>query len=606
MLAICAGISGTNKMVKLGYLKDYAFREHNINIKLFDLGEMIEKEATKLFNPSRIDMSKRRIDKKILDLSQGTRTQLTATVWEKIKSNIEENNIISIHSCFRWNHYIMPILLVDQIKELKPDTLFTMVRDPNDIKKVIERDPKWKDKLSIEEIYIWQNEEITAMNLLSSLLFIPHEIFSIEIPNETLLNYLLTHKKIKHSFKPFENGYKTIYISTIPGTLSNKYIKSFCKWAKIKMSNEIDFLNLNDKIIEKAKEENKDINEYNLWENNIEKIYKWRQKAFEEILFERRGLGDCIVLSQTVNRLDKGKFNLTFDPCLEAGSLYQLNPDVYISLIDNVSSQKIRFITKSLWKSETLNLRDILIWRDEDIFYLDLISNYFNKPFFLLPVAEPFETLYRIAFENKSIKIYLSYPITEILGSNNAEKYFLEKSQLRDELRKNKNYVLFDPLDIKEGIIRNIVDPKTVFPFTLEEHFLDLIPNNLGVDIFKFNPLIVIKDSENMFKIQDTEVLISRDEIEEAKAYISDQIVARDYRLINQSDWVIVYYPVTDVSSGVLSEVIYGYCHGKDVFTWWRPRISPFLESYITDKQPSKTKENLFEILRKYEKEILN
>jgi len=244
MLAICAGISGTNKKEKLTYIQDYAFREHSININLFDLGDMVEEEAIKLFNPSRISMSKRRIDKKILDLSQGTRTQLTATVWEKIKSNISDNNIISIHSCFRWNKSIMPILLVDHIKQLNPDVCFTITREANEIQKVLERDSKWRGKLSVEEILIWQNEEILAMNLLSSFLFIPHEIFSINTPDEKITSYLFSNKINKHPFKPFKNGYKTIYISSTPGTLSKEYLEAFCEWAKTIMSKEISLLDM--------------------------------------------------------------------------------------------------------------------------------------------------------------------------------------------------------------------------------------------------------------------------------------------------------------------------------------------------------------------------
>ncbi|MEM0093754.1 MAG: hypothetical protein QW753_05215, partial [Thermofilum sp.] len=64
---------------------------------------------------------------------------------------------------------------------------------------------------------------------------------------------------------------------------------------------------------------------------------------------------------------------------------------------------------------------------------------------------------------------------------------------------------------------------------------------------------------------------------------IRDQIVARDYQLINQSDMLVVFYPVRVLSPGVLSEIKYGYTHNKDVFAIFpHEGASPFFEYYTT------------------------
>ena len=66
--------------------------------------------------------------------------------------------------------------------------------------------------------------------------------------------------------------------------------------------------------------------------------------------------------------------------------------------------------------------------------------------------------------------------------------------------------------------------------------------------------------------------------------YMADQTVARDYKLIKQSDFVVVYYPTTVLSAGVISEMIYAVANGKQVFAVWLPPTepSPFFSYYCT------------------------
>jgi hypothetical protein len=67
----------------------------------------------------------------------------------------------------------------------------------------------------------------------------------------------------------------------------------------------------------------------------------------------------------------------------------------------------------------------------------------------------------------------------------------------------------------------------------------------------------------------------------------------RDYKLIDQSDMVVVLYPRTELdirnrttgeivpeeriilSAGVLCEMVYGSAHEKDVFAIWEPLADP-------------------------------
>jgi hypothetical protein len=77
--------------------------------------------------------------------------------------------------------------------------------------------------------------------------------------------------------------------------------------------------------------------------------------------------------------------------------------------------------------------------------------------------------------------------------------------------------------------------------------------------------------------------------------------VVRDLRLIDQSDVNVVFYPTSQMSFGVLSEVIHAHTTGKKVYVIYPfPTISPFLEFYATrvwtppaDRPPPRTPEEI-------------
>jgi hypothetical protein len=62
--------------------------------------------------------------------------------------------------------------------------------------------------------------------------------------------------------------------------------------------------------------------------------------------------------------------------------------------------------------------------------------------------------------------------------------------------------------------------------------------------------------------------------------------VVRDLRLIDQSDMNVVFYPTSQMSFGVLSEMIHAHTTGKKVYILYPHRsISPFLEFYASGVQ---------------------
>ena len=253
--------------------------------------------------------------------------------------------------------------------------------------------------------------------------------------------------------------------------------------------------------------------------------------------------------------------------------LNQLKPDVYVTIIDNVHHIKARLESRPHWAGR-LTLKDILIWRDEEIFITKMLAKYQDKPFYIIARREDPKVLYDIIYNIEKrkrqgkkplLKAYLSYPITFMKGN----KEWMKKKDNFKKMLREAGVVIFDPMSLEE---MELID-------------LAMKAKNNGEEFIEVS-------------VDNCKALIPVQQVYDAKDDIIDQTVARDYNLIDQSDVVIVFYYTTMMSPGVLSELNYGFTHNKEVYAVFPYETSPFFQYYTTKifKQP----EELVEYLKKY------
>jgi len=294
-----------------------------------------------------------------------------------------------------------------------------------------------------------------------------------------------------------------------------------------------------------------------------------RAVTFEDVLRELETVGDEVVAISTHVSF-RWKKHL-----LQAFNFYYVNridPDLYVNVVDNAHSIYARLSADRAWKGR-LTIKDILVWRDEEFFITKMLADYRRKPCYLFPRREDPEMLRRILFDvekaareggSRLKKAYLSYPITHVKGD---EEFLSQKEEIKRKL-KDSGLVVFDPISIEDSILIDMA----------------LKAKSEGKEVVEF--------SENGIEVRIGvhDLLVSIEDIR-------DQIVARDYQLINQSDMIIVFYPVRVLSPGVLSEIKYGYTHNKDVFAIFpHEGVSPFFEYYTT--RVFKDVDELIEYLR--------
>ncbi len=232
----------------------------------------------------------------------------------------------------------------------------------------------------------------------------------------------------------------------------------------------------------------------------------------------------------------------------------KFQPDYYVTLIDDIQAVQQR-VAPTL--QQHLRLRELLTWRGFEVFLTDLLAqdtvlrsqpdrDHLDFPFERSPVVavrHPPEMLYRLLFEPQRPRIYASFPISRTRDTHQGEI-----NRFREAL--HRVFTVFDPVTIDERPLQSLLQGYRAEYLAKQPELTD--PSSvplLGVrrtlaaaDRWYIPPESTLCDEAP----RDTELAL--DEIQEiavarpaAKIEIDRTIVARDFRLIDQADCVVVY-----------------------------------------------------------------
>jgi len=335
-----------------------------------------------------------------------------------------------------------------------------------------------------------------------------------------------------------------IVCTGMSGSGRESAISSMLDYAKSKKN--VKLVNIGERMYQKSSHIGYTISPgkiLNLSEKDLDYL---RAVVYEEICKEKSKTENMIINTHACFR-----WNKYITKAFDYYYLTRLNPDIYVTVIDTIYSTYGR-LEGANWKGRNA-LWELLAWRDEEEHITKTFAMIQKKKHFTICYEEPPEAMYNIIFEPTVKKTYLSYPI-----SSGDAKALKEVGKFRDRLRKNA--VVFDPLAIKdiEGLTAALAEKKKG-KTTIEIPFKD----DHG------------RERKACFKIK---------ELEGVKEYLQDQTIIRDYNMIEQSDFVTVYYYDPSINSpGVQREISYAKQNGKDVYIYYpRKEMSPFLKKDIT------------------------
>ncbi len=198
----------------------------------------------------------------------------------------------------------------------------------------------------------------------------------------------------------------------------------------------------------------------------------------------------------------------------------QLNPDLFLSFVDDVMSIDIKLKERPQWKKEKMTMNDILLWRNVDTEMTASWAEMHRKPFYSIPSQSNVKLLYRIIFEPGIEKVYVAMPLTNFMGAEGQKEVdrFIEKLE--------KYFIIFDPREVEM--------------------------------VEQWSP-----------SMRTPRVL--------------HQIVNRDmYWFVKQVDKVIAYFPKAVSSPGVVNELREAHETNKEAWLVYPKgsRVSPFLAYY--------------------------
>ncbi len=107
-------------------------------------------------------------------------------------------------------------------------------------------------------------------------------------------------------------------------------------------------------------------------------------------------------------------WNNNFTNAFDANYLRELNPDMYITLIDNTEMIYQNILASKQFSSQKMTRDDVLTWQNVEVNTTTLLSQAFDKEHYILPRRESSGLLYKIMMRPEIELVYASFPMSHL------------------------------------------------------------------------------------------------------------------------------------------------------------------------------------------------
>ena len=353
-----------------------------------------------------------------------------------------------------------------------------------------------------------------------------------------------------------------VVVTGMVGVDKKSYLENVCQFA-VERGKEVLLCNVGDQMYAEAP----DIPPGKILDIPLKRLHSLRRSIFKDIIAKARQTADLIVNTHATFRWRHGLF-----PAVDFDQMRELNADMYVCLIDGVTTMHQRLLEHQAVEH---SLKDLIVWREEEIIGTEMLCRGINDkmPFYCLARGgehDTTETFYRLAFGQGIKKAYLSFPMTAVA----------EIKTVIDEIRRfragmKELLACFDPGDLEEAYL----------PLQAER------AREQGADYVEVLAL-------------GRPTRLQVDEVRQIERDINSQIYARDFLLIDQADMIVSFVPALPdgraaISSGVERELQHAHEAGKEVYVIWTARQNPSVFVTQTANALFSTLPEALEFLRK-------
>ena len=94
--------------------------------------------------------------------------------------------------------------------------------------------------------------------------------------------------------------------------------------------------------------------------------------------------------------------------------LKDINPDMFVTLIDNTDKIKKRMNVSEQWKEQAMTGEQILAWQNIEVNITNGWAQLLNKPHYIIPRNESRDVLFKLMFRPEAELVYASFPMSHI------------------------------------------------------------------------------------------------------------------------------------------------------------------------------------------------
>ena len=181
-------------------------------------------------------------------------------------------------------------------------------------------------------------------------------------------------------------------------------------------------------------------------EKCIPDLKNLRAAVFNNILANIHNDDSCdnfLINSHATFRWSNGLFR-----AFSNEEIQKLQPDLCITIIDNIQNIKLSLSLRNQ-KPDSFTLKDIIVWREEEMLAAEMAASLCSscREYVAAKEQGP-ELLYKLIFHSDAPKVYISYPITLVLGHEDILKEINDfRKRLKDTM------TCFDPFAISESAL---------------------------------------------------------------------------------------------------------------------------------------------------------
>ncbi len=203
-----------------------------------------------------------------------------------------------------------------------------------------------------------------------------------------------------------------IVVTGMVGVDKKSYLQQVCRFASDK-GKKVLLCNVGEMMYAEAT----DIPKGKILDIPMKRLSSLRRSVFKDIIAKAQKAPNLIVNTHATFRWRHGLF-----PAVDFDQMRQLGADMYICLIDGVVALHTRLTGEH---SVEHSLKDLIVWREEEIIGTEMLCKGVDEsvPFYCLARGaeeETTETFYKLAFESRHKKAYLSFPMTHVVDMKNV------------------------------------------------------------------------------------------------------------------------------------------------------------------------------------------